>query len=320
MNVPLGVVDVTTYARSTMLARNSRMKHIQKLGENPTIHAVRTYFQQLNISSRYKQSILKLLAKQSTVDYSSIQFKDIKRLHTPTGDIVCLKNLLYESLKFLADLMVYQQNTAQIYTRGKLESVVAMAIAYCTGLRTNEIQSLKICDLYFLKVGRPIQIRIKKKNNLKVVHILSVYHDMYPYILYALAESYDTVEAATAGQVPRFQTPKEREKFLAQPQDSSLRTLTALTTCTTTLNAEIRIAYLQYNNKPPEAPIGLKSIRKLTTTELIVHGRTEIAQHFNRHVGSKTTENHYLLPTTSSAFDQLGNKDISMETEETNEE
>jgi hypothetical protein len=304
-----GLKDVTKYANSTLLANKSRMKHVVKIldlyGVQPTKEQVLEYFKDKKISSRYMQSIVKILSKERGVALA-INFKNIKRPPIPPADIAKLKNLLYKSLQFLADLKNSDTNSAKIFTRGKLESVVAIAIAYCTGLRTNEILHLRVVDLWFLYNAQVVPIRIKKREVFKIISTLSVYQIMYPYILFALAESYDTYEDGKDGA--RFGTDVTREEFLNNPQNSNLKLKKAFTTCTTTVNAEIRNAYLQYNNVPSLIPVGLKSIRKLNTTEIVELGAPDVASFFNRHSNIDTTENFYVMPDSAKAFGSLNIK------------
>jgi hypothetical protein len=306
MSTTLRYYDATKYATSTMLAKFSRLKHVEAIRakNNGILSAltIKEYLNDLPVSNRYKQSIVALIGREQQVDVSAIKFKTIKRVPSAPSDIVALKKLLLESLKFLADLKDKRLNEAQIFTRGKIESVVAIAIAYCTGLRTNELLSLKIAELHMLLLNQVIPIRIKKKLVSKQIATLSVYRDMYPYLIYALAESYDTIDSPKI--TPRFQV-VTKEQFLASPHTSEIASQRAFTTCTTTINAEIRLAYLHYNNTPPKTPVGLKSIRKLNTTEIIELGHPEVASFFNRHNKLATAQDYYTLPNTDQAFEKL---------------
>ena len=295
--------NYTHYAHSTLVANASRDKHVQEIiDSNPSEEGVTEYFNKPEIralTDRYKATILKRLNKLHPEIATNIKFKSSKRQNIKNFDTRAIKLLLTHSIQFLVKLKDEKINEIKSITRGKIESVVAIALAYCTNLRTNELLTLTVLDLWKILNTQQVSIRIKKREQRTVVAALSVYKKMYPYIIYALAESYDMIDFT---ERVRFKTKLEYTNFLEAPQESVIATWKAFTVCKTTINSEIRSAYILLNENLPKFTLGLKSIRKLNTTALLDLGEAQMAAFFNRHANTSTAETYYNESDPTQAF------------------
>jgi hypothetical protein len=311
--LPLGTTHMHHYATSTITSQNSRKRFVQKMlamlqNNNPPDIEIDRYLNTQNVSDEYKVAIIKTYQQM----YPTNNIPDLKKYRNskkkaPIADRENLKIgielLLTTAARFLVDLKHLKLNTAHQYSSSYIETMVAICITAVTNLRSNEVLNLSILDLGKMLRGERISIRIKARQHLTAVIPHPRYKDMYPYIINALAESYD-VRKSDKTYTQRFLVPNAKETFIKNPDSSELATSKAFLSTSTIINRNISNIYLNLTKKA-QKNIGLKAIRTYNTTSIINAGSTEIAQIFNRHSTKHITETYYNLPAPISEVNAI---------------
>jgi len=302
--------NLISYAVTTIKSIKSREKYIKRLfGLYPeaTEDNVRTFLMPLNLSNIYKLAILTQLSKAyphlQNADFRKYLHKNKKRsnMKRDPNFIPNLNKIIMHVLQTINDMKSAKLNDGQTCTRANLEMYVAVAIAVATGMRSHEIICLSIYDLKNLKDGNLLTVKLKKREERTIVTTLDFYKDMLDFLIFTLAEAYDTTDEMSDNLPCRFANDQEKRDFVESPFTSKLRSQDAFTCCVSSINKAFRALYITICHEVPKNRLGLQSIRRYTTTLLLNLGRDEIARLFNRHAQSSSTQ-HYNLTDPSIAL------------------
>jgi len=316
------VRDLTEYSNSTIVVKRSMGKWVDKFIKIIQAGQIDLHAEiiKLNFSVGYTNSIIKLMeariAKeglQIRIPDRVLELKGRKRVKKKRKSIYYegVKKMILFVLKQISDIREYKLSSGDLVTRSRLEAYIMIVLVFLTALRSNEVTSLTIHDLYKIKVGLPVYIRIKKRRRPVIVGVIpDFYERIYDLIMFILAEGYDQIIPRGTLQV-RFNSSRDKELFLLSPHESAISNNLVFTCHKSTLNKEIKEIFSKVNGvEHMNESVGVQGVRGLILTELINVGDPEIASLFTRHRNQSTTTTFYNNPNTSSAMDAISQRNI----------
>lgn len=308
--------DITEYSKSTLVVKQSMRKWADKFIDMiVNKRDVYNEIMKLNFSVGYFNSILKLMENTIVVNDLQIQIpaevlelrkrKRVNKKRRPKY-YEGIKNMIKYALKQIADIKIYKTNSGDFINRSRYEAYIMIVLVFLTGLRSNEVTNLTIHDLYKIKHGLPVYVRIKKRLRPVVIGVIpDFYNKIYDLLMFILAEGYSQIIPKGTLQI-RFSNERDKELFLLSPHESAIKDNLVFTCHKSTLNKEIKEIFAKVNGvERVNESVGVQGVRGLVLTELINIGDVEIAALFTRHRNEKTTTEFYNNPNTSEGLDKV---------------